>query len=166
MLLQMARLAGAATVTVANRSPERLELARKLGADLTVCTSRDDLVSAVRDATGGRGVDVIFIACPAPEVQEQSLEMLGVHGRVSFFGGLPAGREHIKLNSNTIHYGQLTVTGSHGCAGRHCRRALEVQSSLGVDLRPLVTNVFALAEAAEAMATAIAGKGLRTIIRP
>lgn len=166
MLLQMARVAGAATVMVANRSPQRLALARKLGADLTVCTSRDDLVSAVRDATGGRGVDVIFIACPAPEVQEQSFEMLAVHGRVNFFGGLPTGKERITVNSNTVHYHELTVTGSHGCAVRHCMQALEVQGSPGVDLKPLVTNVFGLASADEAMATSMAGEGLKTIITP
>ena len=166
MLLQMVRLAGAATTIVANRSADRLQLAKELGADVTVWTAREDLADVVKQLTEGRGADVVFTACPAPEVQEQAVTLLAEHGRVNFFGGLPAGQERIGLNSNTVHYRELTVTGSHGCASYHCQRALEVQSSRRVDLKPLITNVFDLSEAVEAMSAAMAGKGFKTVIRP
>jgi len=166
MLLQMVRLAGAATTIVANRSADRLQLARELGADVTVWTAREDLAAIVSEATDGRGADVVFTACPAPEVQEQAVGLLAEHGRVNFFGGLPAGQECIGLNANTVHYRELTVTGSHGCSSYHCQRALQVQGSRRVDLRPLITNVFNLSAAVEAMGAAMAGKGFKTVIQP
>ena len=166
MLVQMARLAGAAAVLVANRSRPRLEPARQAGADHTIHTGEEDLVEAVMKLTAGRGVDVVFVACPAPEVQEQALELVADHGRVNLFGGLPKGREHVTINANLIHYKEATVTGSHGCCTYHCQKALDLQGSGRVDLKPLITNVFGLAEADQAMATALEGKGLKTVVTP
>lgn len=166
MHVQMARLAGAAAVIVANRSLPRLEPARQAGAHDTVYTGEEDLAEAVMRLTEGRGVDVVFVACPAPEVQEQALELVADHGRVNFFGGLPEGREHVTINANLIHYKEATVTGSHGCCTYHCQKALELQGSGRIDLKPLITGVFGLAEAGQAMAAALEGKGLKTVVAP
>ena len=166
MHVLMARLAGPARIIVANRSAPRLEMARRLGVADRIDTSQHDLVEAVTELTGGRGADVVIVACPSPEVQEQAVELAADHGRINFFGGLPKGAEPIRLDSNRIHYKELIITGSHGCCTEHCRRALELQGDKAVDLRPLITNVFALSEADRAMAAALDGKGFKTIIRP
>jgi len=100
------------------------------------------------------------------KAQEMALEVAALHGRINFFGGLPQGEELISFNSNAVHYKELVVTGSHGCSTFHCREALNLQRSGSVDLKPLVTNVFPLSQAEKAMATALEGKGLKTIIEP
>lgn len=166
MHLQMSRLAGASRVIIADIVAARLAMARTLGADETIDTTKDDLVATVMTLTGQRGADVVITACPSPEVQTQAVELAADHGRINFFGGLPAGSEHVELDSNQIHYNELTVTGSHGCCTYHCREALELQGSGAIDLKPLITNVFELPQANEAMAAALAGEGLKTIIRP
>ncbi|MDY6912936.1 MAG: alcohol dehydrogenase catalytic domain-containing protein [Planctomycetota bacterium] len=165
MHIQMSRLAGAAKIIIADIIASRLKLARRLGADETV-TNRKDLVDSVMELTGRRGADVVITACPSPEVQEMVVDLAADHGRVNFFGGLPKGKERINLNSNLIHYKELTITGSHGCCTYHCRKALELQGSKSVDLKPVVTNVFKLSEAKQAMAAALEGKGLKTVLQP
>ncbi len=166
MHIQMSRLAGASKIIIADLVAARLELAGRLGADETVDTTACDLVEAVMDLTDGAGADVVITACPAPDVQPQALELAADHARINFFGGLPQGAEKVTLDSNLIHYKELTVTGSHGCCTWHCRKALELQGSGAVDLRPLITNVFELAKADEAMAAALAGVGLKTVVHP
>ncbi len=94
------------------------------------------------------------------------LDVAADHAWINFFGGLPKGQELIKFNSNLVHYKELTITGSHGCSTYHCQKALELQGSKAVDLKPLITNVFELCQAEQALASALEGKGLKTVIRP
>ena len=58
LAIQMARLDGATQVIAIDPIPERLELANKLGADLTINPQDGDAAIAIKEATGGRGVDV------------------------------------------------------------------------------------------------------------
>ena len=57
--LQLAKLAGA-VVIVTSSSDEKLKRAEQLGADYRINYKTSDVASAVRDITGGRGVDVVF----------------------------------------------------------------------------------------------------------
>ena len=166
MQVQMCRLAGAAKIIVADLVASRLEQALHLGADVAVDTGREDLLARVMELTDDRGADVISTSCPVPQIQELSVQLAADHARINFFGGLPKGSEHITLDSNRIHYKELTVTGSHGCCTYHCQKALQLQGDKAVDLGPLITDVFELSQANEAMANAVAGHGLRTAMKP
>ena len=166
MQIQMCRLAGASKIIVADLVAGRLELAMRLGADAAVDTSKEDLVAKVMELTDNHGADVINTPCPDPHVQEQTVELAAEHAWINFFGGLPKDREHITFNSNLIHYKELTITGSHGCCTYHCRKALELQGSKAVELKCVISDVFELSKANEAMAHAMAGKGLKTVIKP
>ncbi len=67
--LQAARAAGAARVIAIARRAQSLSLARQLGADLCLDASQGDPVAAVRQATAGRGADVIFETAGGPAEQ-------------------------------------------------------------------------------------------------
>ena len=166
MNMMMCRLAGAARIIVADLASARLQQARALGADHTVDSSRDDLVKSVLELTGGHGADVIITACPSPAVQEQVTALAADHARVNLFGGLPKGSPPVRMDSNAIHYKELVITGSHGCCTFHCEKALALQGSGAINLTPLITQVFDLAQTQQAMDAALAGRGLKTLIRP
>ncbi len=166
MHILLARLAGASKIVVADVVACRLDLAGKLGADATINSKEQNLKEAVMELTDGDGADYIVTACPAPQVQEQVMEIAAEHARINFFGGLPKGEEHISFNSNLVHYKELTVTGSHGCCTYHCQKTLELQNSKAIDLKPLITNVFNLSEIDKAFEAAMAGKGLKTVVKP
>jgi NADPH2:quinone reductase len=79
--LQIAAWRGATPVMAASRSAEKLERIRPLGADVCIDSSREDQAARVKEATGGRGVDVILDMVGAP-VLDANLRSLAVAGRM------------------------------------------------------------------------------------
>src|SRR5204863_3400558 len=74
--LQGARIAGAARLIAVDLVPAKLGWARELGATDAVDASAGDAVAAVRELTGGEGVDIAFEATGVPGVVGQAVAML------------------------------------------------------------------------------------------
>jgi S-(hydroxymethyl)mycothiol dehydrogenase len=87
--LQGARIAGAERLIAVDLAPRKLEWARRFGATDTVDASEVDAVAAVRELTGGDGVDVAFEATGEPVVVSQALAMLDYAGTVVAIGVPP-----------------------------------------------------------------------------
>jgi L-iditol 2-dehydrogenase len=166
LLAQLARRMGAVNVILAQRSRARLEIAEKLGVDLLVCTAEEDLKERVMAETDGLGADVIVTACASPEAQMHSIELAKNRGRINFFGGLPKGTPPIQLDSNRIHYGELLVTGSHGCVPRHHRIALDLLASGAVDVKPLITHRVGLDDILKGFEIVENRTGMKVIVEP
>ncbi|MFC8728920.1 quinone oxidoreductase family protein [Streptomyces bacillaris] len=90
LAVQLARLAGAGTVIATAGTPEKCAYARSLGADAAVDYSRADWPDAVREATGGRGVDVILDSVGG-DVLRQGIGLLAPFGRLVFYGSAGGG---------------------------------------------------------------------------
>jgi L-iditol 2-dehydrogenase len=86
--MRMARLLGAARVIAVGRGA-RLEASRQAGADVLVDFEAGDPVKAVRDATGGLGVDEAIEASGAAGTFRQAVEMVRKGGRVALLGVPP-----------------------------------------------------------------------------
>jgi L-iditol 2-dehydrogenase len=86
LLVQLARLAGAQAVVATDLLDYRLALARAAGASAVINASRDDVVDAVVDATGGRGADVVFEAAGAAETADQAVQVAAPLGTVVIVG--------------------------------------------------------------------------------
>lgn len=84
-LVQVLREAGA-RVTAVGRSRSKLDLARELGAAVTVDASRQDVAAAVREATGGRGADVVFELVGTEETGAAASAALGKRGTLVYVG--------------------------------------------------------------------------------
>jgi 2-desacetyl-2-hydroxyethyl bacteriochlorophyllide A dehydrogenase len=162
----LASAAGASAVIVSEPSPRRRADAAEFGATAVVDPTADDLRARVLEATGGRGADVVITAVPVPAVQEQSLELAAVGGRINFFGGLPKDASTITIDSNVVHYRELTLTGTTANDTDDCRRALKLATSGRVDLGRVVTARFGLDEAGDAFTAAGAGDQLKVVIEP
>ncbi len=105
--VQLGRAAGAKVIGVVG-SAEKIPAARRLGAEIVIDRSQQDIAEAVREATEGRGVDVVFDSVGA-EAFEASVSVIAFEGRivlVGFSGGkIPqAQAEHI-LDNNYAIYG-------------------------------------------------------------
>jgi len=83
---QIARLAGAIPVIVSDMSPQRRELALKLGCDHALCPADGDIAETVKELTGGKGVDSIVEATGKSVALQQALECVAEQGRVSLLG--------------------------------------------------------------------------------
>jgi D-arabinose 1-dehydrogenase-like Zn-dependent alcohol dehydrogenase len=83
--LQLARALGASTVFAVDVNPAKLALALRLGAE-PVDARQADPVQAIRDATGGRGVDAALELIGSARVMEQAVRVLAPQGRAALAG--------------------------------------------------------------------------------
>ena len=86
-----ATLSGATTIIAVNRRASRLELAAEFGATHLVSPDQADPVEAIRDATGGRGVDFVLETTGVPEVLTQAVRSLDSLGTCAYVGTAPPG---------------------------------------------------------------------------
>jgi len=139
-----AKLKGASLIIVVDAIPERLAVARKLGADKVVNFKTDDPVAAILEATDGRGVDVSIEALGTQATFEAALKVLRPGGTLSSLGvyssdlTIPLGAFSAGLGDNRI----VTTL----CPGgkERMRRLMDIVSSGRIDLTPLVTHRFKL----------------------
>ncbi|MFB0535695.1 MAG: zinc-dependent dehydrogenase [Anaerolineae bacterium] len=166
MNLLLARYGGAGQVIVSEVQEARARQAAEFGADLVVDPGEQDLREAVLKATDGRGADVVMVAVGSAALQEQAVELAARRGRVNFFAGLPTGREGARVNSNWIHYGQVTVTGTTGSNYLQYRQTLQMLASGRLSLQSLVTARRSLQEIETALADAASGEHLKVVLIP
>ena len=166
MIIEVARRMGAAKIIVVQRSRPRLELAKKFGADVHICSSEEDAVARVLEETGGLGADVILTACPSPEAQVDAIHMAKNRARVNFFGGLPKGKSMVTLDTNVIHYKELFIMGAHGCVPRHHGQAIELIASGAIHIGNFISHRFPLDRITDAFAAAESHAGMRVVVQP
>ena len=159
----LALMAGA-VVYLNDVSASRLAEAKAIYPALHILSG--DLKEELMSATNGHGADAIITACPVPAVQTQAIELAAVGGRVIFFGGVPADKEPVGINTNLIHYKQLLVSGTTRASLTQYRKVLSFIAGGVLDVQPLITAHFSLSEIDAAIERAKAGKGLKNIILP
>jgi len=105
---ELCRALGARTI-VTSSSREKLERARELGADVAVSHADDDIVKAVKDATGGRGADVV-VETVGEATWERSLAAAAQDGRVVVCGATSGHSPPARLYR--LWWKQLVIYGS------------------------------------------------------
>jgi L-iditol 2-dehydrogenase len=164
--VRLARARGARTVALVDVNQGRLDLAARAEPDISIDSTKDDPIDAVRKMTEGRGADVVITATGVGVAQEQALEMTAPRGRISLFGGLPRDDSAIRFDSNLVHYGELSVFGAYGSAPRHNREALALIAEGTVRVDDLITHRMPLADVNRAIETVMSGEGLKVVIEP
>ena len=164
MHLRVALMAGASTVYVTDLSEERLALAKKLIPEVIVLPSTN-LKESVIEHTKGRLMNLIITAASVPAIQETAFQYVGMNGRVMFFGGLPKGKSVVNLDTNEIHYKQLTVAGTTRQSLQQYRTCLNLLESGRLKVSDLITSSAYLEQISDVIADVAAGKGLKSLIR-
>jgi len=166
MIIEVARRMGAKMIIVVQRSRPRLEIAKKFGANVYICSSEENAVERVLEETGGLGADVVITANPSPEAQVDAINMAKNRARVNLFGGLPSDRSLVTLDTNIIHYKELFVHGAHGAMPVHHGMAVDLIAAGVIDTKQYITHRFALNDIHKAFQTAESHEGLRVIVNP
>jgi len=138
-----------------------------MGADeLIVNDGKIDLVSVVRDLTGGRGADVALEAVGKPETWRQSVQLLRRGGTVNFFGGCP-NDTRVTLDTSLLHYSEISCKASFHHTPAHIRKALEAVSSGDVNAAEFINREEPLANLLEVMRHLMSHNGhMKTAIIP
>jgi alcohol dehydrogenase len=139
-----ARLMGATTVIVVETVPERIEVAKRLGADHVIDFRVQDPVAEILRITDGRGVDVAIEALGTQQTFEAGLRVLRPAGTLSSLGVYSTDLK-IPLDAFSAGLGDHKIVTSLCPGGKErMRRLMSVISSGRADLKPLVTHRFKL----------------------
>jgi len=166
--VRVARANGAGRVFLIDVNRDRLDQAAALvKPDAAVWATGDlDVPEAIRDLTEGRGVDVAITAAASGVAQVQAMEMAAPGARISFFGGLPKDDPIISVDSNKVHYRELSLVGANGSSPSHNARALAMIGSGLVPVDDLITHRLPLASIHEALDLVARGEAIKVTIEP
>ncbi len=165
-----ARLMGASEVIAIDPFRPRLALNEAVGATRTVAASASDpaALDAVRDATGGRGVDVVVDATGHPSSFGPALVLLRDGGTLIEVGAF-VDLGTVPINPAAILGRNFTIMGVAGEDSRIYDRTLAMLTKhhRSVPFQRAVTHVFSLADAENAVQTALGADGaMKVVITP
>jgi len=159
----IARAAGAAKVIASDVNPKRLALAQKMGAQVTIDATKQDVVRQVLEATGNDGADVVCEMSGVPSALHQAFASVRMGGRVQLLG-LPKGEVPVDLANEVIFKG-ITI---YGVIGRKMYETWHLMrrflASGMFDPRPVMTHKFPLAKIDEALAAIRSGDAGKVIL--
>ena len=161
--IKLARLAGARLIIVSEPNPLRREAALKAGADMAIDPTTEDIFARTKSVTNGLGVDVAIVAIGVPSLANHAIRLVCHRGRVSLFAGFSKGQQ-AELDVNAIHYNELVVTGAFGLTRQTFARALGMIASGQLEMKPLLTHRFGLADIKLALDTAEQGAAIKVAV--
>jgi NADPH:quinone reductase-like Zn-dependent oxidoreductase len=150
--VQLGKAAGATVIGVVG-GPEKAVRARELGADLVIDRRAEDFVAVVKEATGGRGADVVFDPVGG-DAYTGSTKCVAFEGRILVVGfaggGIPSpGLNHALVKNYSIlglHWGLYNTRDPEAVRAAHTE--LTELAAKGV-VRPLVSERLPFERAAE-----------------
>lgn len=149
-LIQVAKYAGAAPIIAIDISDDKLLAAKALGADYIVNSTKEDPVQAVRELTGGKGVNVAFEALGHPTTFAQAVSLLGEGGRMVAVG-IAAGAQTGSVPITPLVRRGLSIVGSFGARTRSdLPLVVGMAQNGGYALDLVVTRKYPLADVQQA----------------
>lgn len=140
MFVRLARQAFGARVIAIARRLEQVDRAVMLGAHEGILMGHPDaLVAEIKSRTDSRGADVVIEATGQPELWELSTQLVRKGGTINFFGGCSSGTR-VCLDTNLLHYSEITCKASFHHTPGHVRRALQWIADGAVDARHIVND--------------------------
>ncbi|HTM50054.1 MAG TPA: zinc-binding dehydrogenase [Bryobacteraceae bacterium] len=166
MFVRLAKVYGARVIAIGRRKTQ-LDRAEAMGADELICTATvPQPAGAVRQMTGGRGVDIAIEAVGKPETWHWAVDMVRRGGTVNFFGGCP-NESKVSLDTSLLHYSEITCKASFHHTPAHIRKALEIVSNGDISARDFVNREEPLTNLLEVMRHLMSHNGhLKTAIIP
>ena len=170
-IIALARLSGASTIVAIGAPADRLELAARMGATLTLDvdrTSAAERQAAVMDATASRGVDIAIEAAGSARAVEEGLTLIRDGGRYVIAGHYTnAGPSAINAHEH-INRKHLEIRGCWGSEAGHFLRALTIleQHAQHVPWRDIGGRIYPLTGINEALADAEAMRLPKALVDP
>jgi L-iditol 2-dehydrogenase len=166
LFVQVYKHAGARVILI-GRSPGKIELARKLGADAVIDleTVRSH-EGAIRElTTHGQGVELAIEAVGRPELWELAVGLTRKGGSAILFGGCEPATS-VTFATKALHYGERKLVGVFHHTPDAIRRALELIASRQLQLDPLITDDLPLSDLRTAFQRMESNSALKMAIYP
>jgi L-iditol 2-dehydrogenase len=157
LIAQAVKRMGAYKVVAIDVAQDKLELARRLGSDVSIDAKAQDPVKAVLDLTQGRGADLVVEAAGSESSMNQATAMLKHNGILALYSWIT---RPIKLNISRWHDDGLQIRTTGLVHHTEQERVIWTSWALRpvvqemVKVRPLITHEFPLEKVAEAFEAA------------
>jgi 2-desacetyl-2-hydroxyethyl bacteriochlorophyllide A dehydrogenase len=146
--LQVVKTAGASftIVTELKDGVERLRIAEKLGADVTLYSdSGVNIADKIKDLTDGLGVDIVIECGGTSEAVSQALKMVRGGGMAVLVGFT----KQAQISPLSIVRGEITIVGVDGSVWRHYKRAIQLLCAKRILAKPIITHKLPLDDGVE-----------------
>ncbi len=142
--VQIAKARGAGKVIGISRSAFKNELARELGADVTIESRAGSVVEQVLEATAGRGADLVIECTGVMSALADAIKMVRFGGRIVMFGILSA--KEGALPFYDLYYKELTLLNNRAATAQDFPVTIDLVARGVLRLEPLVTHHLSLSE--------------------
>ncbi|MBI2767767.1 MAG: alcohol dehydrogenase catalytic domain-containing protein [Chloroflexi bacterium] len=151
---------GAGPILVAEPDEHRRAVARELGADIVA--TPEEAPALGRDATHGEGFPAVAVAVGLAPALPLALDLARRLGWINLFAGFPPASTHT-LDLNRVHYDEVRILGTQNAPfGLYARAAALIPRLPALDR--VVTNRYALPDAADAYTARLGREGLKSAV--
>ncbi len=165
MCVSVARACGASRVMVSDPSEYRLELAKRMGADIVLNPKVSHLSGPVLSATNGEGVDVLLEVSGSAKALQEAMTLVSAGGRISLLG-LFQKNVNVNLNYDVI-FKKIRI---YGITGRKVfgtwTTVSRMLASRKIDITPLITHVLHMSEFEKGFELMHSGKCGKVVFKP
>ncbi|MEN6308206.1 MAG: L-threonine 3-dehydrogenase [Anaerohalosphaeraceae bacterium] len=160
MAAGVARQVGARHVVVTDMNPGRLELAKKMGATLTVDVRNETIAQALQKLGMKEGFDVGMEMSGSPQALNDMLTNMAHGGKIALLGILPPSQ----VEWNTVIFNGLTLTGIYGRLMYETWYKVTMLIQGGLDISPLITHHFHYTEFEKGFEALRSGGGCKVVL--
>lgn len=165
LITQLARKLGAEKVIATDLLDNRLQAAKKNGAQHTVKAS-GDVPGFVKEVNGGMLADKVIVCAGSLPACRQAFDTVGKGGTVVLFA-VPRPGEMMEMDFNPYWRNDVSIKTCYGAGPRDNSEALKLIESGDIQVDNLITHRFPLTDIQKGFDIACSGKeGLKVIIKP
>ena len=162
----LAGASGTRNVIMIDPAFDRLKkFASKFSSLILIDPNSENTVQRVKEITDGYGADVIITACPAKQAQVEAFSIASAHSRISFFGGLPKDDSLVTIDTNLIHYNEISVFGAFASNKPDYQKASDLISSRKIDPSKFITEVIPLDDIEKGIRMVKEGSVLKVVVK-
>ncbi len=161
LIIQLAKLSGAAHIIATDKLPHRVEAAKSLGVDYAILVADKQEGGEIRAAIGGQGVDVAFEAAGEQAAVDDAFAAVLSGGKV-ILAGIPDD-DITSFSASTARRKGLTIKLVRRMKHTY-PRAIDLVQSGKVNVRSLVTHCFPLEQVADAFRLAARRDGIKIMM--
>ena len=141
MATAIARFSGARYIVVSDLSDYRLEIAKKMGATLTVNPTKGESIQQAKAALRMRGFDIGLEMSGSPKAFNEMLDAMYNGSKISLLGILPNGTG---IDWDKVIFKALTLKGIYGREMWETWYQMEQMLISGINLSPIITHQFSI----------------------
>jgi len=161
MAAAVCRHAGARHIVITDINPNRLELAKKLGATCSVDVSRESIADAQKQLGMSEGFDIGLEMSGNPTAFNDLLTNMCHGGKVAMLG-IP--EADMAIDWNTVIFNMLTIKGIYGREMYETWYKMSVLIESGLDISPVITHRFDYPDFEQGFAAMNAGEASKVIL--